>query len=193
MKQLSHDTLQSHLKAGNVYRRDMLASFSKAVDRDLISLVRAGILEKVSSGMYYRPAQSRFGTLPPKEHDLVRAFLRDNHFLLLSWNQYNMLGLGLTQLYNKLIVYNRKRHGKFLLGGRTFDFRRCARGFPKQLTPEFLLVDLINNLKELRESRELIQDKIQKNLTRFNINKLNKYAKEYGKIATQRFFKEISN
>lgn len=193
MKQLSHDKLQSHLRPGRVYRRDMLAPFSSAVDRDLISLVNAGVLEKVFSGMYYRPASSRFGTLPPKEHDLVSAFLRDNHFLLLSWNQYNTLGLGLTQLYNKLIVYNRKRHGQFVLDGKTFDFRRCTRGFPKQLTREFLLVDLVNNLKELGENPELMQNKIQKNLMRFDTHKLNQYSKEYGKIATQRFFKEIFN
>ena len=49
------------------------------------------------------------------------------------WNQYNALGLGLTQLYNRLIVYNHKRHGIFKLGNKTFDFRRPARGFPMKL------------------------------------------------------------
>jgi hypothetical protein len=31
--------------------------------------------------------------------------------------------VGTTQLYDKTVVYNHKRHGNFSLGGRKFDFR----------------------------------------------------------------------
>ena len=31
--------------------------------------------------------------------------------------------VGTTQLYDKTVVYNHKRHGSFSLGGRKFDFR----------------------------------------------------------------------
>lgn len=60
------------------------------------------------------------------------AFLKDDRFLLTSPNAYNALGLGTTQLYNRRVVYNHKRHGKFVRGGRTYDFR-VKPHFPRQV------------------------------------------------------------
>ena len=189
----SYKKLDSHLKAGRTYRREMLLPFSTAIDRDLIKLTKQGILEKVGGGLYYKPATSRFGNLPPRDEDLIKRFLRDDAFLLYSWNQYNSLGLGLTQLYNQLVVHNYKRHGLFQLAGKTFDFRRPARGFPKKITAEFLLVDLVNNLNDLAENTQAIKIKIKEKVAKFNHKKLAYYVKNYGKVATQHFFEETSH
>lgn len=186
-----HQPLISYLKAGKVYRRDALLSFSKAIDRDLAMLIDNGELEKVAGGLYYKPKMSRYGTLPPSNKDLVKCFLRDDPFLLYSWNQYNTLGLGLTQLYNRWVVYNRKRHGLFVLGVQEFDFRRPSRGFPQQITPEFLLVDLVNNLAELDEDITFIKKQIENNFHRFSSNNVMHNVKLYGKVSTQYFFKEF--
>lgn len=189
METLSHEKLSSHLKSGYVYRREDLLPFSKAVDRDLSKLLGSK-LEKVGAGLYYSPATSRFGRLPPDDEKLVAAFLRNDPFLLYSWNQYNSLGLGSTQLYNRMTVYNRKRHGEFTLGGKTFDFRRPTRGFPTQLSREFLLVDLLNNLKELDEDLEMVKRQVVNKLSQFNAKKLLQLAKQYGKVATSRFLQQ---
>ncbi|HLX52316.1 MAG TPA: hypothetical protein VKR58_00145, partial [Aquella sp.] len=109
MNTKSYEKLASHFKTGHVYRRGFLSEFSNAVDRDLMKLVQKGVVEKVTAGVYYKPAKSRFGSLPPDDNELVRCFLDDNRFLLYSWNLYNTLGLGLTQIYNNLVVYNNKR------------------------------------------------------------------------------------
>src|SRR3989338_7422643 len=101
MQTTSSQKLSHHLKLGYVYRREDLLAHSKAVDRDLITLSDRGVLEKVAPGLYYAPKTSRFGTLPPNENVLVKAFLKDNQFLLVSWNAYNALGLGLTQVDRK--------------------------------------------------------------------------------------------
>lgn len=192
MQPYTYENLQSHLKSGHVYRRDMLLDFSTALDRDLRFLVKKGELKKLSNGIYYKPALSDFGVLPPDDTELVRCFLRDNHFLLYSWNQYNSLGLGLTQLYNRVVVLNNKRHGVFKLGNKEFDFRNSNRGFPKKLTPEFLLVDLVNNLNELAEDTFSLKEKIQKSIANFDKEKVFSLAKKYGKVGTKKFFKEIS-
>ncbi len=183
--------LKSYLKAGHVYRRGDLAYCSKAIDRDLIALVNQGSLEKIGPGLYYSPAHSRFGVLPPQDADLVSRFLKEKRFLLYSWSQYNALGLGLTQLYNRVVVYNKKRHGLFKLGNKEFDFKNFARGFPKKLTPEFLLVDLLNNLSQLSEDTDQIKSNIKQHLLKFNAKKVIKNAEEYGKVATRYFLKEI--
>lgn len=192
MNTTSHMQLASHLQSGRVYRREALLSFSRAIDRDLKILTNKQVLKKVAPSLYYKPAVSRFGLLPPNEKQLIEEFLRDSSFLLYSWNQYNSLGLGLTQLYNGVIVYNRKRHGLFKLAGKTFDFRRPPRGFPAKLTAEFLLVDLVNNLSELAEDAVFVKQQISNNISKFNAEKLAFNVKHFGKIATKKFFEEMN-
>ena len=142
------DHVARMLHAGKVYRREDLAQVSNAVDRHLRELVSGGALKRLAQGLYYVPKKSVFGVLPPDDQELVATFLRDKDFLVFSPSSYNTLGLGTSQLYNKTLVYNHKRHGLFSFGNRQFDFRVKPR-FPKKLTPEFLLVDAINNLDDL--------------------------------------------
>ena len=131
--------LKSHLRPGQVYRRQDLTAWSNAVDRYLKQLVADGTLTKLSGGLYAYPKETVFGKAPAQDEKLVETFLKDGRFLLASPNSYNRLGVGTTQLYDKTVVYNQKRHGRFTLGGRTFDFR-VKPSFPKKLTREFLLV-----------------------------------------------------
>ncbi len=191
MNTTSNQKLASHLKVGHVYRRKDLTKFSKAIDRELMTLVKDGVLEKVGAGLYYKPTNSRFGALPPNDKELVASFLKEKNFLLYSWNQYNSLGLGLTQLYNKPVVYNHKRHGLFKLGDKEFDFRHSSRRFPKTLSSEFLLVDLLNNLSELSEDTDFVKENIKKQFSKFDEKKALKYAEEYGKVATKHFINEL--
>ena len=177
--------LRSHLKRGHVYRREDLLGDSNAVDRHLKQLVDAGDLEKLAQGLYYAPKSSAFGRVPPKDEDLVEAFLKDQDFLLLSPNSYNSLGLGTTQLYNKTVVYNHKRHGVFKLGNRSFEFRVKPR-FPKKLDKEFLLVDLLNNLDSIAENKDDVLAKAEKQLNKFETAKLQKTVSAYGAERTKK-------
>jgi hypothetical protein len=72
--------LRSLLKKGHVYRREDLLGDSNAVDRHLKQLVNAGDLEKLAQGLYYVPKSSAFGRVPPKDDELVEAFLKDENF-----------------------------------------------------------------------------------------------------------------
>lgn len=191
MNMQNKDRLNQCLNAGKVYRRSKLAHFTTAVDRDLASLVNKHLLVKVGPGLYYKPRQSRYGPLPPDHANLVKAFLRDGFFLVYSWNEYNKLGLGLTQLYNRMVVYNRKRHGVFKLGHKEYDFRCTSRGFPKKLTREFLLVDLLNNLKELDEDPEKVKRNIKKFIDSYDVNFVMENARLYGKVATLKFLEGV--
>jgi hypothetical protein len=148
--------LKSRLRPGRVYRRKELAGWSKAVDRHLKQLLDEGRLEKVATGLYVAPRKTRFGSAPPKADSRVGAFLGDEKFLVVSPNAYNGLGVGTTQLYNTPVVYNRKRHGKFELDGRPYEFRQRA-SFPSQLSEEFLLVDLLHNLDRLAEDHAAVR------------------------------------
>ena len=165
------DHVARMLHAGKVYRREDLAQVSNAVDRHLRELVSGGTLKRLAQGLYYAPKKSVFGVLPPDDQELVATFLRDKDFLVFSPSSYNTLGLGTSQLYNKTLVYNHKRHGIFSFGNRQFDFRVKPR-FPKKLTPEFLLVDAINNLDELAEDKHQVLQMVERKLSDFDQAKL---------------------
>ena len=185
MKRL--DQLKSHLRPGQLYRRSDMTQWSKSVDRHARELVETGVLRKLRNGLYYYPKASVFGQVPPDERELVRTFLREDDFLLTSPNAYNTLGLGTTQLYNTRVVYNHKRHGRFTLGGVPFEFRRKPR-FPRQVTEEFLLVDLLNNLSELAEDASTVRERAHAKAKALDATTLRRAAHDYGKVATRKFF-----
>jgi hypothetical protein len=182
--------LKRHLRPGQVYRREDLAHWSNAVDRHLRQLVEEGTLTKLRGGLYLFPKDTDFGKAPAEDEKLVSAFLRDHRFLLASPNAYNSLGVGTTQLYDKTVVYNHKRHGNFSLGGRKFDFR-VKPAFPRKLSPEFLLVDLVNNLDQLAESREEVLARVKKTAASYDTPRLRRAAREYGNMNTKKFFQTL--
>lgn len=181
------EELKRHLRPGQVYRRKDLGRWSNAVDRHLKQLVSDGTLTKLAGGLYLYPKATVFGKAPPKDDKLVGTFLKDYRFLLASPNAYNSLGVGTTQLYNKTVVYNHKRHGEFTLGGRKFDFR-VKPSFPRTLSKEFLLVDLVNNLDQLAESKQEVLARVKERATSYDASRLQRAARNYGKVGTQKFF-----
>jgi hypothetical protein len=185
--------LKKHLKGGKTYRRAELAQWSKSVDRHLLSLVKDGSLKKLRAGLYYCPKQSVFGEVPVDDYELVRTFLKDDRFLLTSPNEYNSLGLGMTQLYNLRVVYNHKRHGHFVLGGREYDFR-VKHHFPHQaVSEEFLIVDLVNNLNDLAEDRDSLLERVSVKVKTMNSSLLKRAVHEYATISARKFFESVLN
>jgi hypothetical protein len=96
-------------------------------------------------------------------------------------------GIGATQLYNQTVVYNHKRHGQLTLGKRTFAFRKKAF-FPLELSREFLLVDLVNNLDQLAEDRIALLEQVAKKATTFERTALADAVRAFGGVAAKKFF-----
>lgn len=184
------NTLFQHINQGEVYRRSDLEYYSTAIDRQLAQLIKGGKLVKLKQGLYYAPMQSKFGVVPPDDHLLIERFLKDEDFLLISPNSFNTLGLGLTQLYNTMWVYNHKRKGEFILNGKSFDFK-LKNSFPQKITREYLLVDLLNNFESLAEDKKNIVDKLTRNVLSFNMDALMKATQQYGNGTAKRIIKLI--
>jgi hypothetical protein len=179
--------LKSRLRPGQVYRRQDLAEWSNAVDRHLKQLVNEGTLSKLAGGLYCHPKKTVFGKAPAEDDKLVETFLKDRRFLLASPNAYNSLVVGTTQLYDKTVVYNHKRHGDFLLGGRKFAFR-VKPFFPKTLTKEFLLVELVNNLDQLAEAKNEVLERVRERAASYDASRLLGAVRDYGNVRTKKFF-----
>lgn len=182
--------VEKHLHPGAIYRRADLTKWSKAVDRHLQQLQKKGTLVKLSGGLYYYPKKTAFGVAPADDHALVASFLKDNRFLMTTPNAYNALGVGTTQLYNETVVYNHKRHGHFQLGNRRFDFRMKPY-FPRKLSSEFLLVDLVNNIGKLAEDKKQILNNVKKKALDMNPKTLSQTVLHYGGARARKFFSDI--
>lgn len=184
------ETLKNRLKPGQAYRRADLARWSTSVDRHLKQLVESGMLKKLSGGLYAYPKETAFGPAPASDKEVVGAFLKNDPFLLASPNAYNSLGVGTTQLYDKTIVYNYKRHGEFQLGNRKFAFRVKPR-FPKSLTKEFVLVDLVDNVDQLAEAKDEVLKRVMQHASSTDRRRLRRAVRDYGNERTQKFFDRV--
>lgn len=182
--------VRSQLEPGMVYRRADLSKWSNAVDRHLTQLQNDKTLVKLSGGLYFCPKETVFGAAPPRDRDLVEGFLKDGRFLLMSPSSYNRLGVGSTQLYNETVVYNHKRHGRFKLGNRYFQFV-IKHFFPLELTDEFLLVDLVDNLSKLAENRDLMLNRVKAKALSLNYKNLKAAIDNYGNVRTKKLFSTL--
>ncbi len=179
------ERMTAALVPGHVYRRADFVDMSSNVDRHLAELLAEGKLKKLYQGVYSAPRSTPFGEALPDEKSLLRAFLNDDHFVVYSQNQFNALGLGTTQLYNESLVFNRKRVGKFTLGGREYTFLRW-REAPKELSAEFLVIQLLNRLEFLAEDHTRVLKLLQEKLAGFNTRKLMYASSRYGTLSTQK-------
>lgn len=183
------EKLKDAMRPGRAYRRQDLDDLTTAVDRDLKTLVETGEVRKLGYGLYYRPRKNPFGDTPPEDRELVRAFLKTDDFLLTSDNYFTQLGLGLTQLYSNHVVYNHKRSGEHVLGGQRFKFR-VVPAYPKKLTKEYLLVDLLNNLMRLPDNASLVLDNLKHHRGEFDQAKVRENLARYGRPAAREALRE---
>ena len=184
------EQLLESMVPGRVYRREELGSLSNNLTQGLLALVERGKLVQAAEALYYRPKETSVGLAPASGKELVRAFLSDEPFLFVSFNEYNLLGLGLTQLHNQQFVYNRKFDGDFTLDEKCFSFRR-RKNFPERLTVEFLLVDLFNNRSELSGDTRELEMRVAEKARKLAPDELLRSAKDYGSVETRAFFEDL--
>ena len=139
------------LQPGRVYRTRELAAWSANAPRLAKRLVAQGELVPLAPGLFAYPKRGRFGAVPPTDDELMRAFLDGGPFVFTGPDRWNALGLGATAVFAAPVVYNTKRSGTFLLGGRRFVLRRVA--FPENPPPEWFAVDLLEHAEQAGASR----------------------------------------
>lgn len=168
------------LRKGRVYRTEDLSAWGANTSRLAKRLVREGKLVPLAQGIYAYPQLSRFGAVPPSDEETMRAFLRNTPFVLTGPDRWNALGLGATAVFAAPLVYNTKRSGRFVIGGRTFLLRRVA--FPKYPSPEWFVVDLLEHTDQAGVAREAVFEALGHALEtgKFDSKRLLSMASEYG-------------
>jgi hypothetical protein len=175
---------QPHFEPGRVYRTRELASWSANAPRLAKRLVRQGVLVQLANGLFAFPKRSKFGSVPPSDEELMRAFL-NGPFVFTGPSQWNRLGLGTSAMFATPLVYNTKRSGLFELGGREFLLRRVA--FPGKPTPEWFVVDLLEHADQAGASRHDLSAALARAVKRgaFDRERLHEMSQQYGTKSTR--------
>lgn len=139
----------------------------------------------LAHGLFVHPKRSQFGTVPPRDQDLLSAFLDDTPFVFTGPDRWNALGLGTTAVFAEPLVYNHKRSGRFVLGGRAFQLRRVA--FPTSPTPEWYVVDLLEHADQAGAAQSDVVNALTRalKLGRFDRDGLQRNTARYGTRATR--------
>lgn len=173
------------LEPGRVYRTRELRAWSANAPRLAKRLLQEGRLRQLASGLYAHESISRFGAVPPTDHEIMRGFLDGGPFVFTGPDRWNALELGTTAVFATPLVYNTKRSGTFELGGRPFRLRRVA--FPENPPLEWFVVDLIEHADEAGASRADLQSALSRALARnrFDRDRLREMAERYATRVTR--------
>jgi len=176
---------EPRLKSGKVYRTADFRRWGKNPTRLARRLEREGELERLGHGLYYAPERSHFGTVPPAEDELLRAFLKTRDYMVAGSRAWNSLGLGSTGVESYPVVYNKKRSGVMDVGGKTFEFRRVR--YPSSPSREFFAVDLFENRERAGVDRTGLMARLEAALEsgRLSSERLREMAVLYGSKDTQ--------
>jgi hypothetical protein len=175
---------QPQLEPGRAYRTRDLRRWSSNPTRLARRLVDEGKLREAAHGLYYAPVPTKFGPAPAADEELLRAFLGDEPFLVTGPPRWNALGLGSTAMFAMTLVYNTRRTGEVVLGGRRFLLRRVY--FPEDPSPEWFVIDLLEHHDmagvALSELRGGLVGTLR--LGRWDRERLHAMAEAYGTKAT---------
>jgi len=178
-------TAQPDLEPGRVYRTHELRQWGANPTRLAKRLVREGKLCEAARGLFYAPRPSRFGSAPPSEAEVLRAFFNDTPFVISGPRRWNALGLGATTMFAATLVYNTKRTGEFTFDGRRYILRRVL--FPENPPPEYFVIDLFQQHDMAGVSLSDLERGLTATLKsgRWNTELLFEMAERYGTKATQ--------
>jgi len=62
--------------------------------------------------------------------------------------------------------------------------------FPKKLTKEFLLVDLVNNLEQLAEAKTEVLERVRERAASYASQRMKQAVRDYGSVRTKKFFEQ---
>ena len=79
--------------------------------KTLERMCKKGFLVHLTKGLYYRPKNTRFGTVPISEKDIVDHYIKDNQGIVVGYRLYNQKGLT-TQISKRVEILSSAVPGK---------------------------------------------------------------------------------
>ncbi|WP_103864807.1 DUF6088 family protein [Aquimarina sp. I32.4] len=178
----------ARIDTGEVFTYDTLAipqgEFSAAA-KALSRLVANGIIKRYKNGIYYKPKQTVFGELKPREDVLLKNYLFENNkqiAYVTGVRLYNQLGLT-TQIPNVVRLASKDKQIKTTIGNLVIKPAKSYVTVTKKNIPLLQLLDVIKDFKSIpdldkKQGIAFLKSSI-KNLSDTDKNKLVDFAKVY--------------
>jgi hypothetical protein len=159
---------------------------AKAIER----LIKKGMIRRVSTGVFYKPKQSAFGELRPREEELLKPYLfQDGKRIayITGVSLYNRMGLT-TQVPNTIKVASRVKRVITKIGKTQV---KPVKSYVDVTNENYYLLEILDALKDFKIIPDLdkksaiaiIRNKICK-LSENDQSKMIRYALKYPPRAT---------
>ncbi len=126
----------------------------QALTKTLSRMYKNGELARVSKGKYYKPTETRFGQLRPKEEELVNALTSNKKTqtgYLTGTALYNKMGLT-AQVSNDLLIAQNIVHPNKKLIGYNIKYTKRAVKIKKEYVPLLQLLDAFRDIKSIPDA-----------------------------------------
>lgn len=178
----------ARIDTGEVFTYDTLSipqSEFSAAAKALSRLVANGVIKRYKNGMYYKPKQTVFGELKPREDVLLKNYLFENNrqiAYVTGIRLYNQFGLT-TQVPNVVRLASRDKEIKTKIGNLTIKPAKSYVRVTKKNVPLLQLLDVMKDFKNIpdmdkKKGVAFLKEKIEK-LSDEDKDKLTNFAKAY--------------
>ncbi len=150
------------------------AAAAKAIER----MVKKGVISRASTGIFYKPRQSAFGTLRPREEELLRTYFFEGGkrvAYVTGLALYNRLGLT-TQVPKDIRVASRDKRIITKVGNVQV---KAVKSYDDVTDDSYYLMELLDVLKDFK----IIPDMEKRQAVRYMLQKFKEMpAKEKSKL-----------
>jgi predicted transcriptional regulator of viral defense system len=178
----------ARIDTGEVFTYDTLSiaqSEFSAAAKALSRMVSNGVIKRYKNGMYYKPKQTVFGELKPREDVLLKKYLFDNDkqiAYVTGVRLYNQLGLT-TQVPNVVRLASKDKEIKTKIGSLVIKPAKSYVPVTKKNVPLLQLLDVMKDFKNIpdmdkKRGIDFLKEKID-NLSDADKEKLASFAKAY--------------
>lgn len=123
----------------------------QALVKALSRLVTSGQLHKVAKGRYYKPRETRFGTLRPSVVEIVKDLLEQGGQIvgyITGTTAFSQMGLT-TQISSVITIGTRKYRRAIERGGHRITFVTQSNEITEENIPLLRLLDAIKMMREI--------------------------------------------
>ena len=154
---------------------------AKALERQ----IKQGVIKRVSTGIFYKPKQSAFGVLRPREEELLKPYLFQNGrriAYVTGGSLYNRMGLT-TQIPKTIKMASRSKRITTRIGNTQV---KPAKSYVEVTDNNYQFLEYLDALKDFKTISDLekksaisvLSQKLQ-DISDNDLEKLIKYATKY--------------
>ena len=108
---IEHEPENKLLEASALYSQSFSTIPEMTYYKTLERMCKKGSLVHLTKGLYYRPKNTRFGTVPISEKDIVEHYIQDDQGIVVGYRLFNQKGLT-TQISKRVEVLSSAVSGK---------------------------------------------------------------------------------